>query len=98
MAAPLIDTSGGVTFAQFIGKGSTGIVGLLNTIVVPLIFAAAVAVFIWGVVQYLVLSQGNETKLAEGRQFILWGLLGMVVILAVWGIVSLLISTLGFGA
>ncbi len=91
-----------MTFAQFIGVDSagningTGVIGLLDTVVVPVIFALAFLVFIWGVVNYFFLHVGDEAKRSEGRQFMLWGILGMVVLFSVWGFVNLLLSTLGF--
>ncbi|MDE1919743.1 MAG: hypothetical protein KGH56_03565 [Patescibacteria group bacterium] len=90
-----IGPSNAQTFAQFVGSGSTGVVGALNTAVVPVLFALALASFVWGVVSYFFLHGGDETKRAEGRQFILWGVLGMVVLFSVWGFVRLLLSTLG---
>ncbi|MFA6278478.1 MAG: hypothetical protein WCS97_00075 [Candidatus Paceibacterota bacterium] len=85
-----------MTFAQFVGSGTTGIIGIINTIVVPLIGAFIFAVFIWGVVKYFFFSNnGDEAKLKEGRDFIFWGILGMVVFFSVWGFVNLLLSTLG---
>ncbi len=84
-----------MTFAQFVGSGSTGIVGLLNTIVVPVIFALAFAVFIWGIINYFFIHGGEETKREEGRSFALWGVIGMVVLFSVWGFVNILLSTLG---
>ena len=91
-----MNLSGGVTFKNFIGSGSSGVVGLLNTIVVPLIFALAFAVFLWGMLNYFFLNGGSDTKREEGRQFALWGILGMVVLFSVWGLVNILLSTLGF--
>ncbi|MFZ3043887.1 MAG: hypothetical protein WA058_02135 [Minisyncoccia bacterium] len=84
-----------MTFAQFVGSGSSGIIGVLNTVVVPLIFAFAFVAFIWGVIQYFFLHGDEEKSRGAGRQFILWGILGMVVLLSVWGLVRLLLSTLG---
>ncbi len=84
-----------MTFAQFIGSGSTGIIGAINTVVVPLIFALAFAFFVWGVMSYFFLHVDDETKRAEGRQFVFWGILGMVVLFSVWGLVNMLLSTLG---
>ena len=90
-----------MTFAQFVGSGSTGIIGAMNTILVPLIIAFAFLVFIWGVVKYFFIkptgadSFGDRGGYAEGRQFILWGILGIVVLFSVWGFVNLLLSTLG---
>lgn len=90
-----MDLSGGVTFKDWIGSGTTGIIGVLNTIVVPIIFSLAFAAFIWGVVNYFFIGAGDETKRTEGRQFVLWGILGMVVLFSVWGFVNILLSTLG---
>lgn len=84
-----------MTFKDFIGSGSTGIIGILNTVVVPVIFAFAFAAFVWGVANYFFFHGGEEAKRAEGKEFIFWGLIGMVVMFSVWGFVSLLLSTLG---
>lgn len=84
-----------MTFAQFIGSGNTGVIGLLNTVVAPVIFALSFAVFVWGVLNYFILHGGEEGKREEGRQFVLWGIIGMVVLFSVWGFVNILLSTLG---
>lgn len=85
-----------MTFAQFIGNGSTGVIGLLSTVVVPVIFALAFLVFIFGVVKYFFINNsGDEKGRAEGGAFVMWGLIGMVVLFSVWGFVNLLLSTLG---
>ncbi|MHB0865435.1 MAG: hypothetical protein ACYC1Y_00805 [Minisyncoccota bacterium] len=85
-----------MTFAQFVGSGTTGVIGLLNTVVVPIIFAFAFAAFIWGVYKYFILGADSETERAAGRQFVLWGIIGIVLLFSVWGFVNLLLSTLGF--
>ena len=58
-------------------------------------FALAFLTFIWGVLNYFFFSGGDEGKRAEGRQFVLWGVLGMVVLFSVWGFVNIVLSTLG---
>ncbi|MBU6388678.1 hypothetical protein KGQ72_02310 [Patescibacteria group bacterium] len=80
---------------DFIGSSSTGVVGLLNAVVVPVIFAFAFAAFVWGVMNYFFLHGGEEAKREEGRTFVLWGILGMVVLFSVWGFVNIMLSTLG---
>ncbi len=84
-----------MTFAQFVGNGQSGIIGAINTAVVPVIFAFAFAAFIWGVTKYFFINADDETKRAEGKQFVLWGILGMVVLFSVWALVNMLLSTLG---
>ena len=85
----------GTTFKDYIGSGTTGIIGIINTAIVPLIFALAFMVFLWGVMNYFFLHGGDEGKRAEGRQFAFWGIIGMVVLFSVWGFVSIMLSTLG---
>ena len=80
-----------MTFSGYVN----GIIGLLNTVVVPVIFALAFLAFVWGVVNYFFLGGTDEKKRGEGRQFVFWGLLGMLVLFSVWGLVNLLLSTLG---
>ena len=84
-----------MTFADYVGSGTTGIIGIVNTIIVPIIFALVFLVFIWGVLNYFIFNGADEGKRAEGRQFALWGILGMVIFFSVWGLVNLLLSTLG---
>jgi hypothetical protein len=84
-----------MTFAQFVGSGSTGLIGALNTVVVPVIFALAFLAFIWGAIKYFFLSAGDDKARSDGRAFVFWGILGMVVLFSVWGFVNLLLSTLG---
>jgi uncharacterized membrane protein YjfL (UPF0719 family) len=85
-----------MTFKDFIGTGSTGgILGVFSSVVIPTIFALAFGAFVWGVVNYFFLHGSEETKRKEGREFIFWGIIGMVVLLSVWTFVKLLLSTLG---
>jgi len=84
-----------MTFAQFIGSGNSGVVGLLGNFIVPVIFSLAFLVFVWGILNGFLLHPGDETKQKEGKAFALWGLLGLVVLFSVWGLVNILLSTLG---
>ena len=84
-----------MTFKDFIGSGSTGIIGILNTVAVPIIFALSFAAFVWGVINYFFLHGGEEARREEGRKFVLWGILGMAVLFSVWGFINIMLSTLG---
>lgn len=80
-----------MTFAQFIN----GMIDAINSAIVPVIFALAFAAFIWGVMNYFFVHGDEETKRAEGKKFVLWGILGLAVMFSVWSIVNMLLSTLG---
>ena len=54
----------------------------------------ATVVFLWGVIRFIT-AGGDEDKIREGRSLIIWGLIGLFVMVAVWGIVEILGQTLG---
>ncbi len=76
---------------------SDSIIGLLNTVVVPLVFALAFIVFLWGVFQAFILGANNEEKRKEGAKFVMWALIGFVVMISIWGLVNLAKSLLPTG-
>lgn len=75
---------------SFVGKISTEI---LNPII-AIIFSLALAYFVFGVAAYL-WNPDNEEARAKGRQGMLWGIVGMLVMVSVFGIMRLLISSIG---
>ena len=65
---------------------------IIGKSVIPLIFALAIASFVWGVVQY-VINSDEEAKKAKGRQFMIWGILALAVMVSVWGLVRIFTTT-----
>lgn len=65
---------------------------LISRSIIPLIFVLAFAMFLWGVVQY-VINSSEEAKREKGRQFMLWGVIALFVMFAVWGLVAVLGNT-----
>jgi len=66
--------------------------GILNTLV-PFIIGLAFIWFIWGVFRY-VTAEGPENK-EKARDIIIFGLLGLFVIVSVWGLVNVLTGSFG---
>ncbi|MBP9711943.1 MAG: hypothetical protein KBD55_02845 [Candidatus Pacebacteria bacterium] len=66
---------------------------LIGASVIPFIFALATGMFIWGVVNYFILGGGEEEKRSQGKQFMIWGIIALVVMLSVWGIVGIVGET-----
>ena len=89
LALPLI------TFAQITSVQGAGqfIINMINTVAVPVLFAVAFIVFIWGILQYFILARGDEEKQSVGRSYILYGLVGFFLMVSVWGLVNILIGT-----
>ncbi|MFA6324934.1 MAG: pilin [Candidatus Paceibacterota bacterium] len=65
---------------------------ILNTLV-PVLIALAVVYFIWGVVQYVISSDEEAKK--SGKMRMIWGIIGLVVIVGVWGLVGIVTNTFG---
>ncbi|MBI5126471.1 MAG: hypothetical protein HZA80_01780 [Candidatus Taylorbacteria bacterium] len=65
--------------------------------IVDLVFALATVIFIWGLYQYFI-SEADGAKRAEGAQHILWGVVGMFIMVSVWGIIRFVLSTIGVPA
>ncbi|MDE1919745.1 MAG: hypothetical protein KGH56_03575 [Patescibacteria group bacterium] len=74
---------------------SQNILSVVNYILVPVLFAVAFLTFLWGVYNYFILGAADADKQKEGRQFVLWGVIGFVAIVSVWGLVAIAIITLG---
>lgn len=74
----------------FIGKISTEI---LNPII-AILFSLALVYFIYGVAAYL-WNPDNEEARQKGRKGMLWGIVGMFVMVSVFGIMRFLISSIG---
>lgn len=64
--------------------------------VIPLIFALALAVFLWGVMKFIATSDPAKRK--EGKNFIVGGLIGLFVMTSLWGIIKIVSNTLGTGS
>ena len=68
------------------------IIGLLNY-AIPVLIALGVVYFIWGVVMYMI-ANGEEAK-TKGRDSIIYGLIGLAVIVSLWGLVYIIVNTFG---
>jgi len=60
---------------------------------IPIIIVLGIAYFVWGVVSY-VINDDEEAK-KKGRDRIIYGIIGLVVIVAMWGIVGIIKNTFG---
>lgn len=76
---------------------SNTIMGVIFMFFVPAVIAIAFLTFLWGIYKYFILNADNETEREKGKQFALWGIIGFTVIVSVWGLVWMVIYTLGIG-
>lgn len=64
-------------------------IGLIN-LIIPLLFSLTLVVIIWKVVDAWILHANDETKIKEGKQVVVVGILVLVVMTGIWGILSIL--------
>lgn len=70
----------------------TNVEGVIVNPLITLIALAAFVLFLWGVVEFI-MHAGDETKREEGKQKIIWGLVGLVVIFGAKGIIAIAFNT-----
>jgi hypothetical protein len=77
------------------GAINTTIDALIGTVnrIIPLLLGIAVLVFIWGVIKYVLAASDVERGKAVSR--IVWSVVSLAAILAVWGLARLLINLFG---
>ncbi len=82
--------------ASISGAGG-GIVGVICVvykiikIIIPVLILGAVAYFIWGIVQFIGSHDAEEKS--QARNTMVHGIIGFAVILGLWGLVNILLST-----
>lgn len=69
-----------------------GFVGDTINRLIPVVIALAVLVFFWGLAMYIFKAGGKGGK---GKEIMIAGLLGLFVMVSLWGIIRLMQNTLG---
>lgn len=67
-----------------------------NVIIVPivsLLFAVAFLVLVWGIFEYLIRQNDPEAR-AQGGRHIMFGVIGMTIMVSAWGIINFIIKSI----
>lgn len=75
---------------EFIANVDSAIINPL----IALLFALAVVYFLYGVFKFIA-NQDNEEKRTEGRKHMIYGIIGITIMMGVFFIMNLLLNTLG---
>lgn len=71
------------------------LVKVSDNIINPLIifmFALAMVFFLYGVLEFF-LNQDNEEAKTNGKSHMIWGVIGLTIMIGVWSILGMIIST-----
>ena len=79
-----------INFTTLVNK-----LGDVANAIIPFLIGVAVLLVIWGIFKY-VRTAGDTEKIAEGRTVLIWGIIAIFFMLAFWGFVMVIKTSLGF--
>ena len=91
-----------LSFLPLTASAATTVVQLIEdfrfliNLIIGLLFGIALLVFVWGVVRFIA-SAGDEKARTEGKNFMTWGIIGLVIMASVWGLTGAIISYFKIG-
>ncbi len=62
--------------------------------IIRAVFAVAIILFVYGVFEFIKGAESPETR-TKGQQHMLWGLVGLAIMVSVFTIIRILVNTLG---
>ncbi|MES2416246.1 MAG: hypothetical protein V4504_00935 [Patescibacteria group bacterium] len=65
---------------------------IINPIII-LLFALAVVYFLWGIFEFISNTENEEAR-TIGKKHMLFGVIGIFIMIAVWSILSIIMNTL----
>ncbi len=68
---------------------------IINPLIL-LMFAVAMVYFLYGMLKFF-LNADNEENRTEGKQHMIWGVVGMTIMMGVFAILSLILNTINIG-
>ncbi len=90
LALPVLVSAQATTISDILDTIADIITGIL-----PLLIAVIVIVFVFGLITYVAAKDPEEKNKAKG--YIIWGIVILFVVVAIWGLVGVLANTFGVG-
>ena len=84
-----------LAFAQTTFRSILGTIGNLINTLIPILIAAALAWFIYGVIKFITSKDGDGKK--EARGIVINGIIGLFIIVSVWGLIGVIQTSFGVG-
>jgi ABC-type phosphate transport system permease subunit len=71
-----------------------GITTMILQPIISLLFAAGFLVFMWGMVEFIA-NPTDPTKKSTGKRHMIAGVLGLLIMVSIWGIVGIITDVIG---
>ncbi len=94
LALPLVSSAQAV---RNLSDAGSFIINTVNNVLVPVLFAVAFIVFLWGAFNTFIFGANDAEVKEKGKNLMLWGLIGFFVMVSIWGLVNLLTNSVTFG-
>ncbi|MFA6404457.1 MAG: pilin [Candidatus Paceibacterota bacterium] len=65
----------------------------LGNLIIYLLIALGVVYIVWNIVIYFIKGKEGDENRRESGKHIMWGIVGLAIILSVWGLVNILVNT-----
>ncbi len=79
-------------------QGAASFVNTLNEVIlfplIALLAGVAFLVFLWGCAQYI-MNADNPGAREDGVKHVTWGIVGLVIMMSAWAILSIVVATFG---
>ena len=87
LSAPtlLFAQGGDYTIESLVGR----IIDLIINPLIMLFMVLGTAFFLWGIIEFL-MNPDNEEKRKSGKKHMMWGIIGLFLMVSVWGIIRVL--------
>ena len=95
LALPLVPMIAGAQGFVSVDQSISTVTALINRLI-PLVIGIGVLVFLWGLVGF-VTAGGDEEKRKDARSLMIYGIIVLFVMVSVWGLVRILVTTFGTG-
>jgi len=93
-ALPLVAGAQGPQLEYF--KGLLGSLGDLIDAAIPILIGVALLIFFWGLIKYIMKPGGGEGHGGtDGKTIMIAGLVGLFIMVSVWGIIRLAQTVFG---
>ncbi|MDO8566904.1 MAG: hypothetical protein Q7R58_01990 [bacterium] len=94
LALPLVSSAQAV---RNLSDAGSFIINIINNILVPVLFAIAFIVFLYGAFKTFIVGANDAEVKEQGKNLMLWGLIGFFVMVSIWGLVNILTGSVSFG-
>ncbi|OGG48516.1 hypothetical protein A3G63_03135 [Candidatus Kaiserbacteria bacterium RIFCSPLOWO2_12_FULL_52_8] len=68
---------------------------IINGVLIPVLFAVAFIVFLYGIASAYIFSNGDPEEIKKGHKLVFWGVVAFAIMISIWGLVNVVVGTFG---